>query len=149
MSPRPTLALGLTALALSLGGCIERTIRVTTEPPGARVWINDVEVGRSPVETAFTFYGDYDIQLQLDGYEPVQTCRHAAAPVHEWPGIDLVAEAIPHRFQNRIEWHFELQPEPESVTSPDEFDAELISRAKELEAQLNGETPEGAPSEQD
>jgi hypothetical protein len=137
----PTTAAALAA-ALSLGGCIERTIRVTTEPPGARVWVNDVELGRSPVETAFTFYGDYDVQLQLDGYEPVQTCRKAKAPVHEWPGIDLVAQAIPHRFQNEVHWHFDLEPEAESLTTPEAFDAMLIERARELEAELRDESAE-------
>ncbi len=144
MRRRPPITLVPPALAaaLSLTGCIERTIRVTTEPPGARVWVNDVELGRSPVETAFTFYGDYDIQLQLDGYEPVQTCRKASAPVHEWPGIDLVAQAIPHRFQNEVHWHFDLEPEAESLMAPEAFDAQLIERARELEAELGAEPTE-------
>ncbi len=129
--------------ALPLTGCIERTIRVTTEPPGARVWLNDVELGRTPVQTAFTFYGDYDIQIQMDGYEPVQTCRKAKAPVHEWPGIDLVAEALPHRFQNEVHWHFDLEPEAESVTPPEQLDADLIDRARELEAQLSESGSDG------
>ena len=32
----------LAVAALALPGCVDRKIRVTSEPPGARVWLNDV-----------------------------------------------------------------------------------------------------------
>lgn len=133
MTRRSVAVACLAALAcLPLAGCIERRIRVTSEPPGAIVWLNDREIGRTPVETGFTFHGDYDVRLALDGYEPVHTERRAEAPVHEWPGIDLVATALPITFDNTIEWHFDLEPSLEVTQQRDAYEADLIERAERL-----------------
>lgn len=141
----------LVPLALStlvLTGCLERRIRVTSEPPGALVWLNDREIGRTPVETGFTFHGDYDVRLQLDGYEPVHTERRAKAPVHEWPGIDLVAAALPVKFDNTIEWHFDLERSLEFTQQPDEFETDLLDRAEELRQwAITGVQPAAKPAD--
>src|SRR6185369_14341466 len=100
----------LAAFALCAGGCLKRTISVTTEPPGALVWINDVEVGRTPLETDFTYYGDYDVRVRREGYEPIVTHAKANTPIQEMPGIDLMAEAAPVRFHNVVRWHWDLTP---------------------------------------
>lgn len=128
--------MGLMLLTM-LGGCVERRIRITTEPPGARVWLNDVELGASPVETAFTFYGDYDVRIEKDGYERLSTMRKARAPVHEWPGPDLIAAALPTRIQNEIHWHFELEPELESVLDAETLEREMIQRSEELRSMID------------
>ncbi len=140
---RPRRAVNLSILGLSavslLGGCVERRIRITTEPPGARVWLNDVELGASPVETAFTFYGDYDVRVEMDGYERLHEMRKARAPVHEWPGVDLVAAALPARIENEIRWHFELEPELESVVDAEQLERDMVQRSGELRSMLDDE----------
>jgi hypothetical protein len=118
--------------SLLLPACVSRKIRVTSEPPGATVWLNDVEIGQTPAEADFFFYGRYDIRLELEGHEPLWTNRRADSPVHEWPGIDLVAEALPLRFDNTVEWHFVLEPALESAAEPESLRADLIHRANEL-----------------
>lgn len=129
----PSTRLLVTALAAAaLAGCSERRIRVTSEPPGALVWLNDREIGRTPVETGFTFHGDYDVRLELPGFEPVHTERRAKAPVHEYPGIDLVAMALPMKFESTIEWHFDLEPSLERSQSAEVFEASLVDRAEVL-----------------
>ena len=128
-----TLALGL---AMAHMGCVDRKIRVTSTPPGALVHLNDVELGRTPVEADFTFYGEYDVRLTLEGHEPLVTSREAKAPIHEWPGIDLVATALPIRFDNTVEWHFDLVPALEQTQDPAAFEAGLLERASELRGQL-------------
>ncbi|MFB3120043.1 MAG: PEGA domain-containing protein [Stenotrophomonas maltophilia] len=40
---------------------------ITSEPPGALVWLNDREIGRTPVDVDFEFYGRYDVRLHLPG----------------------------------------------------------------------------------
>ena len=40
--------LACAATALLGTGCVERTIRVTSEPAGARVWLNDRDIGVTP-----------------------------------------------------------------------------------------------------
>lgn len=116
---------------LTLGGCVERRIRVTSTPAGARVWVNDQQIGTTPVETRFTFYGGYDVRVELDGYEPIDELRRAKAPLYEYPGPDLIATALPNRFENIIEWHFDLQ-EVAETSDPEQAREDLLGRAEEL-----------------
>lgn len=118
------LAVGLASCTL-VGCASERRIVVTSEPKGARVYLNDVDVGVTPVEVDFTYFGVYDVRLRKSGYEPLSTARKAEAPFHEWPGIDLVALALPGREVTEIAWHFVLEP-------ADEDAAALIERARGL-----------------
>ncbi|MEZ6234391.1 MAG: PEGA domain-containing protein [Phycisphaerales bacterium] len=124
----------LGGLSAGLGGCLERTIRVTSEPPGAMVWLNDVEIGRTPAEARFKFYGTYDVRLEMAGFEPVHEGREAAAPFYEYPGPDLIAAAIPARFHNRIEWHYVLEP-AQGLDSP-EAEAAILERARALRERM-------------
>ena len=137
--PKATLLALCLGVVGVVGGCVERTIRVTSEPAGARVWLNDRDIGVTPTEATFTYHGVYDVRLEKPGYLPVHEPRKAKAPIYEWPGLDLIAEAIPARIENSHEWHFELEPDAELGLSPDEADAALIERANELRRQA---TPE-------
>ena len=99
---------------------------------GARVWLNDTEIGTTPAEADFRFYGRYDIRLEKEGYEPLWTDREAKAPLWQYPGIDLAADLIPARFDDLVEWHFELEPSPETVGDPATVRRELIDRARSM-----------------
>jgi len=134
-------------MAFGLTGCLERTIVVTSEPEGAVVYLNDREIGRTPVETDFRFFGAYDVRLHLEGYEPLVTSREAEAPVYEWPGIDLLAEAVPATIATRLEWHFQLTPLPELQPGADKaaLRTGLLERAEEARKAAN-EPVEGSPA---
>lgn len=126
-------ALGLVAL-LALSGCVQRKIRVTSAPPGARVLLNDQDIGVTPVETRFTFYGGYDVQLIKPGYEHVHELRQAKAPLYEYPVIDLGATAAPTDIRHTVEWHFDLTPVAESI-DPETAREDLLGRAADLREQ--------------
>lgn len=130
--PRNTALAAALAAALTSAGCVTRTIRVTSEPPGARVWLNDIEIGTTPAEAGFDFYGEYDVRLELDGYRTVSEGRTAKAPLHEIPGIDLAAHLLPVEFDHTVEWHFDMEPQPETLLPPEQLEAELLERALQL-----------------
>ena len=128
--------------AACLAGCVERELTITSEPPGALVFVLDQEVGRTPVKVPFTWYGDYDVRLRLERNEgtaqnPVikryylHTHKTAEAPWFEWIGIDLVSELQPGELKDEKLWAFALEPTPE-VSNED-----LVTRAKELKAKLD------------
>ncbi len=75
----------------------------TSEPPGRLVWVNDVELGRTPVEADFTFYGHYDVRAST-ATSP-SSRMDAPQPFYEYPPFDLVAMAIPADFENVVKWH--------------------------------------------
>ena len=112
-------------LALAGGGCVERTITITSTPPGSLLYLNDEEVGRTPVTVPFRFYGVYDVRLEHDGYKPLWTKHSAHQPVWDYMGPDLIAEAIPG-VKSQQTWHFDMQPNP-----PDNPDL-LIEHAREM-----------------
>ncbi len=131
--------LGVLMCAAVAGGCLERTITVTSEPPGAIVTLNDVEIGRTPVTTGFTYFGVYDVRVRKDGYEPLVTARETATPIWEYPGIDLLAIMAPWRVKTALDWHFELEPEVEPGSAEAlEAETELLERAAELRDATRG-----------
>lgn len=138
----PVAMLGLPLLVL-VGGCAERRLAITSEPAGATVWVNDVEVGRTPVEANFTYYGTYDVRLRLDGYEPIATSARAEAPWYEFVGADLITEAIPTGVTTRVDWKFTMKPALEKTGDKAQFEADLIARAREMRAKL---TPPPEPA---
>jgi len=120
---------GLLACPFLLCGCLERTVTITSNPPGALVMLNDVEVGRTPVTTGFTYYGDYDVRLRLEGYEPLVTHRETATPFYEYAPFDLLGTAWPGRIQTKLVWNFDLTPLPE----PKAGQAGLLERARQMQ----------------
>ncbi len=123
----------LLVCSFALSGCLERTITITSTPPDAIVWINDVEVGRTPVTTGFNHFGDFDVRLRHEGYEPLVTHHTAHEPLYEYAPFDLVATAWPGRIQTKLEWHFDLTP---LAPPTPETDASLVERAKALQATI-------------
>lgn len=116
------------ALAMSLG-CVERRLLITSEPSGALIRINDEPKGRTPLEVPFTWYGVYDIRLEHEGYQTLQTQREAEMPWWEAPGPDLFAEAVPNK-RVEIAWHLEMQPQ----TPAKEVDhQETLGHARQLQ----------------
>ncbi len=124
--PGTGVAALLAAVAVfNAAGCVRRTLVITTEPAGALLWLNDREVGRTPVEVDFDFYGTYDVRLEQDGYEPMMTSGKADAPWWDTVVLDLFAEAVPGTLTSRVEWHYVMQP-------VDDDREGLIDRARTL-----------------
>jgi len=119
------IALALVAAA-GLGGCLEREMIISSQPPGALVWVSDVEVGRTPVTFPFTWYGDYDIILRLDGYQTLKTHAQISPPPQEVPPLDFFCEIAPWTFRDRRWLDYKLEP----YRAPG--DDELIQRAESL-----------------
>ncbi len=129
---RFSLFIPLCLFSLGTIGCVERTISIDTDPPGALVWLNDREIGRTPVTVHFVYYGTYDVRLELDGYEPMMTFGEAKAPIWDAPGPDFVAEVAPIPLRSTIHWHYVMQPLNEDTDA-------LVERARELRQLTNPE----------
>ena len=123
------IALASAVSALTLGGCVERRLFITSDPPGAIVHLDDVEVGVTPVEVAFTWYGVYDVRLDKDGYEPLVTKARADAPWFETPGLDLIAEALPNKVTSHVHWSFTLK---RAEADPDA----IVERGRAMRAEV-------------
>jgi hypothetical protein len=130
----------LLALLVAPVGCVQRTISITSDPNGALVYLNDKEVGRTPLEVPFKFYGTYDVRLEKEGYTPLWAEQQAKAPFWESPGPDLIAEAIPGN-KVSLQWHFTM----EQQGFVEETD--LIDRARDMQGQVVAGNAEPAAPE--
>ena len=130
LAMKRTALLLLVMTCLLSVGCVQRTISITSDPPGALVYLNDDEVGRTPVTVPFTFYGVYDVRMEAEGYQPLWTQQKAKAPWWETPGIDLIAETQ-RDAKAELKWHFTMQ---EQVPSEDVDADKLLDHAKQLRA---------------
>jgi hypothetical protein len=93
------MAMLLAALggAIAMTGCygqVQRTLTIESEPGGALCWLNDNEVGHTPVTVPFTWYGTYGVRLEMPGYEPLVTEAVVKAPAYEWIPLDLAFETV-------------------------------------------------------
>ncbi len=141
---RAVVGAGCLVLAALSGGCLERRVSITTEPPGALVYANDVELGRTPLEADFTYYGTYDVRVELEGYEPLRTKARADVPIYEIPPLDLIAMAMPFEIETNVKWHFVLQPSVESTMDAKDFEAGLMERARAMRGEVEPKPEEKA-----
>ena len=129
------------SVAVLAGGCVERVVSITSEPPGALVYLNDREIGRTPVEALFVHYGTFDVRLLLEGWEPLSTVGQARPPLWDTVPLDFFATILPVPLESRIAWHYRLEP-----ARGDE--AGMLERAMELRQRVNepmaGVEPEDA-----
>jgi hypothetical protein len=115
------------AIAATLPACVQRRMTIRSNPPGAQVYVDNQEIGRTPVSTDYIYYGRRDIRLVKDGYETLTVKQSVWAPWYEWPGLAFISENF-WPFEIRDERTFEYQMQPAMVV-PSQT---LLARAEEL-----------------
>jgi hypothetical protein len=117
-------------------GCsrVERSLQVTSDPPGALVYLNGQEAGRTPMNKSFVWYGTYDVQLRKEGYKTLSTKEKVWAPWWQVPPIDLVADLLPLPLKDQHKKSYKLTP----MSDAPEETTELLARGERLRGQLEG-----------
>jgi hypothetical protein len=125
----------IAATALCLTGCgVQRELVFTSNPPHALVYLNGEEIGRTPVEHEFLWYGKYDVIVRKDGYVTAKTTTKVKPPWWQWIPFDFVAELLPVRLRDKQVFTYSLLP---ASTQP--ADSELmLENAAEYRAKLEG-----------
>jgi hypothetical protein len=140
VSIRSFIFLGALATLVFAPGCVRRSLTVTSDPPGALVYLNGQEFGRTPVTRDFTWYGDYDVALRKEGYETLKTSGKVIAPWWQWVPFDLTAEMLP--LHDRQKLSYKLKPTTEAAVEPQV----LLSRAEQLRGELQSSRHTREPS---
>src|SRR4051794_24109096 len=97
-------------------GCgVRREMVIDSDPPGALVYLNHEEVGRTPLRHDFVWYGNYDVQLRKEGYQTVDTTQWVTAPWWQWPPFDLIAEITPGRPMDEHHLAYVMRPSTQPV----------------------------------
>jgi hypothetical protein len=129
-----TAAMAVLAVGGIGGGCnrVQQTMQINSDPPGALVYLNLQEVGRTPLNRDFVWYGDYDVRLRLEGYETLKTHERVIAPWWNWVPFDLVANVLPLPLKDNRTFTYTLKPLDPSKDDP----AGLMKRADYLKGKL-------------
>jgi len=134
----------LVAIALlAISGCVRRRLTVTSNPPGAMVYVDDRAIGTTPVSTPFTYYGTRKLQAVRDGFETVTTLEPMETPWHQVPPLDFFSENLwPWELRDERVVNFDMVPQRDHPTQ------EILARAERLrrEAHAGYITPLPAPA---
>ncbi len=120
------LVLSVCCLVLNTG-CLSRSLTIKTNPPGARVYVNDELKGQSPVTYDFTWYGWHRVMIQKDGYRRVDDRKLLRAPLYLWIPFDLLMELAPFPVRDQRIWSYDLVSAPELPTP---VPPELLNKPK-------------------
>jgi hypothetical protein len=92
---------GLLAITIT-AGCVQRRMTIRSNPPGALVYVDDYQIGTTPVSTDFVYYGTRKIRLVKDGFETLTVRQPFPIPWYEVFPLDFVTENL---------WPWEIRDE--------------------------------------
>jgi hypothetical protein len=127
---RRTVWLGIflsAAFLINQSGCVQRRMTIRSNPPGALVYVDDYEIGATPISTNFTYYGNRKIRLVKDGYETLTVLQPIPAPWYQYPPFDFITENfVPGQIRDQRTIDFQLKPQ--MVVPADQ----LLNRAESM-----------------
>jgi hypothetical protein len=113
--------------ALTTVGCVERRMIIRTNPPGALAYVDDNEVGLTPVAISPIYYGSRKIRLVKDGCETLEIIQSVPPPWYEIPPLDFFSETlVPGKLRDIRTFDYQLHPQ---TVVPQE---DLLVRAENL-----------------
>jgi hypothetical protein len=127
-------------LAAAAAGCVQRRMTIRSDPPGALVYVDDYQIGTTPVSHDFVYYGTRKIRLVKDGYETLTVRQPFPIPWYEYFPLDFVSEnLIP--WEIRDERVVDLSMAPAAATPPEV----VVARAEQARLAA-GSLPPAAPA---
>ena len=100
---------------------------IRTNPPGALAYVDDNEVGLTPVAISPIYYGNRKIRLVKDGCETLTLIQAVPPPWYEIPPLDFFAEnLVPGKLRDIRTYDYQLRPQ--GVVPQ----ADLLARAENL-----------------
>ena len=112
-------ALALLVLFTATGCAAHRTLTVTSDPPGAEVWLDEELVGVTPLEHEFFHYGTRRLTLRKEGFGTRSRQVKIKPPWYGAFPFDLVSEVLlPVGWRDDHPYHFPLVAGEDELTLP-------------------------------
>jgi hypothetical protein len=106
---------------------VQRRLTIRSNPPGALVYIDKHEIGRTPCSVEYIYYGTREIKLVKDGFETLTVLQWIPPVWYEIPGIDFISETlVPWELRDERTFNYQLVPTRLVPTN------ELLGRAENL-----------------
>jgi len=126
MRRRPAPVVVAALLAMVALGCVQRRMTIRSNPPGALVYVDDYQLGTTPVSHDFVYYGTRNIKLVKDGYETLTVRQPFPLPWYQYFPLDFVTENI-IPWEVRDERVVDLAMVPAASTPPES----VVARAEQ------------------
>lgn len=108
---------------------------IHSNPPGALVYVDDYELGTTPISTNFTYYGKRKIRLVKDGYETKTVMQQVLPPWYQYFPLDFLTENfVPGEIRDTRTLTFNLTPQAIAPTDS------VMGRAEQLRRGIHQET---------
>jgi|GEM_PF-1267868 len=104
-------AMFVAAALAACPACVKKTIAVRSDPPGALVYLDGLEIGQTPLERVpFYFYGTREIVLHQRGYLSERRVVEIDQPWYSYFPVDLFSELIiPWDIPDRRSYFFAMK----------------------------------------
>jgi hypothetical protein len=120
----------------ALPGCVTRKMLIRSEPSGLRTLVDRTEVGRTPVEVPFEYYGDREIVILPEAATPegphfstLRTVARVRPPWWERVPFDFVADVLlPFPLEDVHVLDYRLEPAPTDETADELLEHESAGR---------------------
>jgi hypothetical protein len=134
----------LIILAL-LTGCVERTLLLRSDPPGAVVVVNGDEVGVAPAKVHFESYGKFEVVMSAARHCRLRVVVPVQPPWYECFPLDFFSELLcPWTVFDEHAVTLKLEPLPEGEAAGlDERERQLQERVLESGPTAPQTSPEG------
>ncbi|MEC9477385.1 MAG: PEGA domain-containing protein [Planctomycetota bacterium] len=94
--------LSLISSILLCSGCVERALVIRSEPVGAKVFIDGIDAGTTPVRVPFDFYGTRDVLVRMEEDEkrgerslsPIRRIVKLTPPWYQRFPLDFISENL-------------------------------------------------------
>ena len=124
-----------------VGGCVERSYVVETNPPGALVMANNRPLGAAPADGHWVYPGKYDFTIYKPGFETLHVEQLIEARWYDYPPLDFFADHVwPFKLVDRRRFRYDLVP----AQVPDVND--VLQRSGGLRDRGRALRPEAAPA---
>ena len=134
------LGIVLFAWAVVTVGCVERLLQVRSDPPGATVYINGKNAGKTPLDFEFTYYGTVDIILRHEDHLSHRELFPLQPPWYEYFPVDFISElVVPWTIHDNHDVNVTLEPGDNELDEDDV--AVLRARAEAAQATLSSTSP--------
>jgi len=126
-SCRAVVAAVAAAALFPAAGCVQRRMTIRSSPPGALVYVDDYQIGTTPVSTDFIYYGTRKIRLVKDGYETLTVRQPFPMPWYQIFPLDFVTENL-WPAEIRDERVVDLAMTPAAALAPES----VVARAEQV-----------------
>jgi len=113
---------------------------IRSDPPGALVYVDDYQLGTTPLSHDFVYYGTRKIRLVKDGYETLTVRQPFPVPWYQYFPLDFVTENL-WPWEVRDERVVSLAMQPAAATPPES----VVARAEQARLAAGSLPPVAAP----